>query len=174
MKNIKVIKFIVGAALAFLAYLFIALWYDLSVNEEFFGYKEIENPTVGFLEEVKKRYVKPINKLKSSDLDVDVFIRSKKCEFNYGKHIKVTINNIILDDLYILNEEFDNDYLYGVVKLKDSKIKYKEGKILKNLGFNSDIVAWVNAKISIAIRNCKYRIYKDETQKQIKILNERS
>lgn len=173
MKNAKVIKFILGAALAFLAYLFAALCYDLSVNEEFFGYKEIENPTVGFLEEVKKRYIEPINNSKLSDLDVNVLIRNKNCKFNYDKHIKVTINNIVLDDLYILNDEFYNDQLYGVVKLKDSKIKYKEGKILTNLGFNNDVASLINTKIFMEINRCKNKIEKNETQKQIKILNER-
>lgn len=171
MKNTKGIKFVLGAILAYFSAI---LYYVSFVNEEVFGYEEIENPTIGFLEEVKKRYVEPINNSKLSDLDVNVFIRNKSCKFNINKHIRVTINNIILDDLYIFNDEFYNDHLYGVVKLKDSKIKYKEGKILTNLGFNDDVTSLINTKIFMEINRCKNKIEENETQKQIKILNERS
>lgn len=168
MKNTKGIKFVLGLILA---YFLAILYYVTFVNQEVFGYEEIESPTVGFLEEVKKRYVEPINNSKLSDLDINVFIRNKNCEFNANKHIKVTINNIILDDLYIFNDEFYNDDLYGVVKFKDSKIKYKAGKILTNLGFNNDVVSLVNTKIFMAINRCKSKIDEDETIKQINILN---
>ena len=131
MKNTKGIKFVLGLILA---YFLAILYYVTFVNQEAFGYEEIESPTVGFLEEVKKRYVEPINISKLSDLDVNVFIKNKNCKFNYDKHIRVTINNIILDDLYIFNDEFYDDHLYGFVKFEDSKIKYREGKILTNLG----------------------------------------
>lgn len=168
MKNTKGIKFVLGLILA---YFLAILYYVTFVNQEVFGYEEIENPTIGFLEEVKKRYVEPINNSELSDLDINVFIRNKNCEFNANKHIKVTINNIILDDLYIFNDEFYNDDLYGVVKFKDSKIKYKAGKILTNLGFNNDVVSLVNTKIFMAINRCKSKIDEDETIKQINILN---
>lgn len=170
MKNTKGIKFVLGLILAY----FIAiLYYVTFVNQEVFGYEEIESPTVGFLEEVKKRYVEPINNSKLSDLDINVFIRNKNCKFNANKHIRVTINNIILDDLYIFNDEFYYDHLYGVVKFKDSKVKYREGKILTNLGFNNDVISLVNTKIFTEINRCKSKIDENETQKQIKILNER-
>lgn len=168
MKNTKGIKFVLGLILA---YFLAILYYVTFVNQEVFGYEEIENPTIGFLEEVKKRYVEPINNSELSDLDINVFIRNKNCEFNTNKHIKVTINNIILDDLYIFNDEFYSDDLYGVVKFKDSKIKYKAGKILTNLGFNNDVVSLVNTKIFMAINRCKSKIDEDETIKQINILN---
>ena len=170
MKIQKRIKFVLCLVLA---YFLAVLYYVTFVNQEVFGYEEIENPTVGFLEEVKKRYVEPINNSKLSDLDVNVFIRNKSCKFNYNKHIRVTINNIILDDLYIFNDEFYYDQLYGVVKFKDSKIKYKEGKILTNLGFNNDVTSLINTKIFMEINRCKNKIEENETQKQIKILNER-
>lgn len=170
MKNTKGIKFVLGLILA---YFLAILYYVTFVNQEVFGYEEIENPTIGFLEEVKKRYVEPINNSELSDLDINVFIRNKNCEFNANKHIKVTINNIILDDLYIFNDEFYNDDLYGVVKFKDSKIKYKAGKILTNLGFNDDVTSLINTKIFMEINRCKNKIEENETQKQIKILNER-
>ena len=170
MKNTKGIKFVLGLILAY----FIAiLYYVTFVNQEVFGYEEIESPTAGFLEEVKKRYVEPINNSKLSDLDINVFIRNKNCKFNANKHIRVTINNIILDDLYIFNDEFYYDHLYGVVKFKDSKVKYREGKILTNLGFNNDVISLVNTKIFTEINRCKSKIDENETQKQIKILNER-
>ena len=171
MKNTKGIKFVLGLILA---YFLAILYYVTFVNQEVFGYEEIENPTIGFLEEVKKRYVEPINNSELSDLDINVFIRNKNCEFNSNKHIKVTINNIILDDLYIFNDEFYNDDLYGVVKFKDSKIKYKAGKILTNLGFNNDVVSLVNTKIFMAINRCKCKIDEDETIKQINILNRKN
>lgn len=171
MKIQKGIKFVLCLVLA---YFFVVLYYVSFVNEEVFGYEEIENPTIGFLEEVKKRYVEPINNSELSDLDINVFIRNKNCEFNANKHIKVTINNIILDDLYIFNDEFYNDDLYGVVKFKDSKIKYKAGKILTNLGFNNDVVSLVNTKIFMAINRCKSKIDEDETIKQINILNRKN
>lgn len=171
MKNTKGIKFVLGLILA---YFLAILYYVTFVNQEVFGYEEIENPTIGFLEEVKKRYVEPINNSELSDLDINVFIRNKNCEFNANKHIKVTINNIILDDLYIFNDEFYNDDLYGVVKFKDSKIKYKAGKILTNLGFNNDVVSLVNTKIFMAINRCKNKIDEDETIKQINILNRKN
>jgi len=171
MKNTKGIKFVLGLILA---YFLAILYYVTFVNQEVFGYEEIENPTIGFLEEVKKRYVEPINNSELSDLDINVFIRNKNCEFNANKHIKVTINNIILDDLYIFNDEFYNDDLYGVVKFKDSKIKYKAGKILTNLGFNNDVVSLVNTKIFMAINRCKSKIDEDETIKQINILNRKN
>lgn len=171
MKNTKGIKFVLGLILA---YFLAILYYVTFVNQEVFGYEEIENPTIGFLEEVKKRYVEPINNSELSDLDINVFIRNKNCEFNANKHIKVTINNIILDDLYIFNDEFYNDDLYGVVKFKDSKIKYKVGKILTNLGFNNDVVSLVNTKIFMAINRCKSKIDEDETIKQINILNRKN
>lgn len=171
MKIQKRIKFVLCLVLA---YFFVVLYYVSFVNEEVFGYEEIENPTIGFLEEVKKRYVEPINNSKLSDLDINVFIRNKSCKFNINKHIRVTINNIILDDLYIFNDEFYYDQLYGVVKFKDSKIKYKEGKILTNLGFNDDVVSLVNTKIFMAINRCKSKIDEDETIKQINILNRKN
>lgn len=171
MKIQKRIKFVLCLVLA---YFFVVLYYVSFVNEEVFGYEEIENPTIGFLEEVKKRYVEPINNSELSGLDINVFIRNKNCEFNANKHIKVTINNIILDDLYIFNDEFYNDDLYGVVKFKDSKIKYKAGKILTNLGFNNDVVSLVNTKIFMAINRCKSKIDEDETIKQINILNRKN
>lgn len=171
MKNTKGIKFVLGLILA---YFLAILYYVTFVNQEVFGYEEIENPTIGFLEEVKKRYVEPINNSKLSDLDINVFIRNKNCKFNANKHIRVTINNIILDDLYIFNDEFYNDDLYGVVKFKDSKIKYKAGKILTNLGFNNDVVSLVNTKIFMAINRCKSKIDEDETIKQINILNRKN
>lgn len=171
MKNTKGIKFVLGLILA---YFLAILYYVTFVNQEVFGYEEIENSTIGFLEEVKKRYVEPINNSELSDLDINVFIRNKNCEFNANKHIKVTINNIILDDLYIFNDEFYNDDLYGVVKFKDSKIKYKAGKILTNLGFNNDVVSLVNTKIFMAINRCKSKIDEDETIKQINILNRKN
>jgi hypothetical protein len=171
MKNTKGIKFVLGLILA---YFLAILYYVTFVNQEVFGYEEIENPTIGFLEEVKKRYVEPINNSELSDLDINVFIRNKNCEFNANKHIKVTINNIILDDLYIFNDEFYNDDLYGVVKFKDSKIKYKAGKILTNLGFNNDVVSLVNTKIFMAINRCKNKIDENRTQEQIEILNEKA
>ena len=171
MKNKKGIKFVLGLILA---YFLAILYYVTFVNQEVFGYEEIENPTIGFLEEVKKRYVEPINNSELSDLDINVFIRNENCEFNANKHIKVTINNIILDDLYIFNDEFYNDDLYGVVKFKDSKIKYKAGKILTNLGFNNDVVSLVNTKIFMAINRCKSKIDEDETIKQINILNRKN
>lgn len=171
MKNTKGIKFVLGLILA---YFLAILYYVTFVNQEVFGYEEIENPTIGFLEEVKKRYVEPINNSELSDLDINVFIRNKNCEFNANKHIKVTINNIILDDLYIFNDEFYNDDLYGVVKFKDSKIKYKAGKILTNLGFNNDVVSLVNTKIFMTINRCKSKIDEDETIKQINILNRKN
>lgn len=171
MKNTKGIKFVLGLILA---YFLAVLYYVTFVNQEVFGYEEIENPTIGFLEEVKKRYVEPINNSKLSDLDVNVFIRNKSCKFNYDKHIKVTINNITLDDLYIFNDEFYGDHLYGVVKFEDSKIKYREGKILTNLGFNNDVISLVNTKIFTEINRCKSKIDENETQKQIKILNRKS
>lgn len=171
MKNTKGIKFVLGLILA---YFLAILYYVTFVNQEVFGYEEIENPTIGFLEEVKKRYVEPINNSELSDLDINVFIRNKNCEFNANKHIKVTINNIILDDLYIFNDEFYNDDLYGVVKFKDSKNKYKAGKILTNLGFNNDVVSLVNTKIFMAINRCKSKIDEDETIKQINILNRKN
>lgn len=171
MKNTKGIKFVLGLILA---YFLAILYYVTFVNQEVFGYEEIENPTIGFLEEVKKRYVEPINNSELSGLDINVFIRNKNCEFNADKHIKVTINNIILDDLYIFNDEFYNDDLYGVVKFKDSKIKYKAGKILTNLGFNNDVVSLVNTKIFMAINRCKSKIDEDETIKQINILNRKN
>lgn len=171
MKNTKGIKFVLGLILA---YFLAILYYVTFVNQEVFGYEEIENQTIGFLEEVKKRYVEPINNSELSDLDINVFIRNKNCEFNANKHIKVTINNIILDDLYIFNDEFYNDDLYGVVKFKDSKIKYKAGKILTNLGFNNDVVSLVNTKIFMAINRCKSKIDEDETIKQINILNRKN
>ena len=171
MKNTKGIKFVLGLILA---YFLAILYYVTFVNQEVFGYEEIENPTIGFLEEVKKRYVEPINNSELSDLDINVFIRNKNCEFNANKHIKVTINNIILDDLYIFNDEFYNDDLYGVVKFKDSKIKYKAGKILTNLGFNNDVVSLVNTKIFMAINRCQSKIDEDETIKQINILNRKN
>ena len=171
MKNTKGIKFVLGLILA---YFLAILYYVTFVNQEVFGYEEIENPTIGFLEEVKKRYVEPINNSELSDLDINVFIRNKNCEFNANKHIKVTINNIILDDLYIFNDEFYNDDLYGVVKFKDSKIKYKAGKILTNLGFNNDVVSLVNTKIFMAINRCKSKIDENETIKQINILNRKN
>lgn len=171
MKNTKGIKFVLGLILA---YFLAILYYVTFVNQEVFGYEEIESPTIGFLEEVKKRYVEPINNSELSDLDINVFIRNKNCEFNANKHIKVTINNIILDDLYIFNDEFYNDDLYGVVKFKDSKIKYKAGKILTNLGFNNDVVSLVNTKIFMAINRCKSKIDEDETIKQINILNRKN
>lgn len=171
MKNTKGIKFVLGLILA---YFLAILYYVTFVNQEVFGYEEIENPTIGFLEEVKKRYVEPINNSELSDLDINVFIRNKNCEFNANKHIKVTINNIILDDLYIFNDKFYNDDLYGVVKFKDSKIKYKAGKILTNLGFNNDVVSLVNTKIFMAINRCKSKIDEDETIKQINILNRKN
>lgn len=170
MKNTKGIKFVLGLILA---YFLAILYYVTFVNQEVFGYEEIESPTVGFLEEVKKRYVEPINNSKLSDLDINVFIRNKNCKFNANKHIRVTINNIILDDLYIFNDEFYYDHLYGVVKFKDSKVKYREGKILTNLGFNNDVISLVNTKIFTEINRCKSKIDENETQKQIKILNER-
>jgi hypothetical protein len=170
MKIQKRIKFVLCLVLA---YLFVVLYYVSFVNEEVFGYEEIESPTVGFLEEVKKRYVEPINNSKLSDLDINVFIRNKNCKFNANKHIRVTINNIILDDLYIFNDEFYYDHLYGVVKFKDSKVKYREGKILTNLGFNNDVISLVNTKIFTEINRCKSKIDENETKKQIKILNER-
>lgn len=171
MKNTKGIKFVLGLILA---YFLAILYYVTFVNQEVFGYEEIENPTIGFLEEVKKRYVEPINNSELSDLDINVFIRNKNCEFNANKHIRVTINNIILDDLYIFNDEFYYDHLYGVVKFKDSKIKYKAGKILTNLGFNNDVVSLVNTKIFMAINRCKSKIDEDETIKQINILNRKN
>lgn len=171
MKNTKGIKFVLGLILA---YFLAILYYVTFVNQEVFGYEEIENPTIGFLEEVKKRYVEPINNSELSDLDINVFIRNKNCEFNANKHIKVTINNIILDDLYIFNDEFYNDDLYGVVKFKDSKIKYKAGKILTNLSFNNDVISLVNTKIFMAINRCKSKIDEDETIKQINILNRKN
>lgn len=171
MKITKGIKIVLSLILA---YFFAVLYYVSFVNQEVFGYEEIENPTIGFLEEVKKRYVEPINNSELSDLDINVFIRNKNCEFNANKHIKVTINNIILDDLYIFNDEFYNDDLYGVVKFKDSKIKYKAGKILTNLGFNNDVVSLVNTKIFMAINRCKSKIDEDETIKQINILNRKN
>ena len=72
------------------------------------------------------------------------------------------------------NTEFYNDDLYGVVKFKDSKIKYKAGKILTNLGFNNDVVSLVNTKIFMAINRCKSKIDEDETIKQINILNRKN
>ena len=171
MKNTKGIKFVLGLILA---YFLAILYYVTFVNQEVFGYEEIESPTVGFLEEVKKRYVEPINNSKLSDLDVNVFIKNKNCKFNYDKHIRVTINNIILDDLYIFNDEFYDDHLYGFVKFEDSKIKYKAGKILTNLGFNNDVVSLVNTKIFMAINRCKSKIDEDETIKQINILNRKN
>ena len=74
MKNTKGIKFVLGLILA---YFLAILYYVTFVNQEVFGYEEIESPTVGFLEEVKKRYVEPINNSKLSDLDVNVFIKKK-------------------------------------------------------------------------------------------------
>lgn len=171
MKNTKGIKFVLGLILA---YFLAILYYVTFVNQEVFGYEEIESPTVGFLEEVKKRYVEPINNSKLSDLDVNVFIKNKNCKFNYDKHIKVTINNIILDDLYIFNDEFYDDHLYGFVKFEDSKIKYREGKILTNLGFNNDVISLVNTKIFMAINRCKNKIDENRTQEQIEILNEKA
>lgn len=170
MKIQKRIKFVLCLVLA---YFFVVLYYVSFVNEEVFGYEEIENPTIGFLEEVKKRYVEPINNSKLSDLDINVFIKNKNCKLNYNNRIKVTINNIILDDLHIFNDEFYYDNLYGVVKFKDSKIKYRAGKILTNLGFNNDVASLVNTKIFTEINRCKSKIDENETQKQIKILNER-
>ena len=171
MKIQKRIKFVLCLVLA---YFFVVLYYVSFVNEEVFGYEEIENPTIGFLEEVKKRYVEPINNSELSDLDINVFIRNKNCEFNANKHIKVTINNIILDDLYIFNDEFYDDHLYGFVKFEDSKIKYREGKILTNLGFNNDVISLVNTKIFMAINRCKNKIDENRTQEQIEILNEKA
>jgi len=171
MKNTKGIKFVLGLILA---YFLAILYYVTFVNQEVFGYEEIESPTVGFLEEVKKRYVEPINNSKLSDLDVNVFIKNKNCKFNYDKHIRVTINNIILDDLYIFNDEFYDDHLYGFVKFEDSKIKYREGKILTNLGFNNDVISLVNTKIFMAINRCKNKIDENRTQEQIEILNEKA
>lgn len=171
MKNTKGIKFVLSLSIVLFHCYFILCYF---VNQEVFGYEEIESPTVGFLEEVKKRYVEPINNSKLSDLDINVFIRNKNCKFNANKHIRVTINNIILDDLYIFNDEFYNDDLYGVVKFKDSKIKYKAGKILTNLGFNNDVVSLVNTKIFMAINRCKSKIDEDETIKQINILNRKN
>lgn len=52
MKNTKGIKFVLGLILA---YFLAILYYVTFVNQEVFGYEEIENPTIGFLEEVKKR-----------------------------------------------------------------------------------------------------------------------
>ena len=171
MKNTKGIKFVLGLILA---YFLAILYYVTFVNQEVFGYEEIESPTVGLLEEVKKRYVEPINNSKLSDLDVNVFIKNKNCKFNYDKHIRVTINNIILDDLYIFNDEFYDDHLYGFVKFEDSKIKYREGKILTNLGFNNDVISLVNTKIFMAINRCKNKIDENRTQEQIEILNEKA
>lgn len=171
MKNTKGIKFVLGLILA---YFLAILYYVTFVNQEVFGCEEIENPTIGFLEEVKKRYVEPINNSKLSDLDVNVFIKNKNCKFNYDKHIRVTINNIILDDLYIFNDEFYDDHLYGFVKFEDSKIKYREGKILTNLGFNNDVISLVNTKIFMAINRCKNKIDENRTQEQIEILNEKA
>lgn len=170
MKNTKSNKFILSLSIGLFHCYFILCYF---VNQEVFGYEEIESLTVGFLEEVKKRYVEPINNSKLSDLDINVFIRNKNCKFNANKHIRVTINNIILDDLYIFNDEFYYDHLYGVVKFKDSKVKYREGKILTNLGFNNDVISLVNTKIFTEINRCKSKIDENETQKQIKILNER-
>lgn len=58
MKNTKVIKFV---SIGLFHCYFILCYF---VNQEVFGYEEIESPTVGFLEEVKKRYVEPINNSK--------------------------------------------------------------------------------------------------------------
>lgn len=102
MKNTKGIKFVLSLSIVLFHCYFILCYF---VNQEVFGYEEIESPTVGFLEEVKKRYVEPINNSKLSDLDINVFIRNKNCKFNANKHIRVTINNIILDDLYIFNDD---------------------------------------------------------------------
>jgi hypothetical protein len=103
-----------------------------------------------------------------------MFLLKKNCKFNYDKHIRVTINNIILDDLYIFNDEFYDDHLYGFVKFEDSKIKYREGKILTNLGFNNDVISLVNTKIFMAINRCKNKIDENRTQEQIEILNEKA